>query len=140
MPSESSIRVLAIDHVVLRTSKLDAMLQFYCELLNCAVERTLPDLGLVQLRAGNALIDLVPIDKEQDTDSTWPNVGNMEHLCLRIADMNEQVLVQILRQQNIKVPEFAERYGAEGFGRSVYITDPESNVVELKLTLCPNET
>jgi len=57
------IHVTAIDHVVLRTTRLDAMLTFYSDLLGCCIERTLPpEYGLVQLRAGNALIDIVSVD------------------------------------------------------------------------------
>ncbi len=129
------IKVKAIDHIVLRTSDLAAMLRFYCDLLNCSVERELPDLGLVQLRAGTALIDLVSVDSELGKLGGKPpqqDGRNMDHICLRIAPLEEAELTRILNQQGIDTTEFAERYGAEGYGRSIYINDPESNVVELK--------
>ena len=50
-----------IDHIVLRVVDLDTMLSFYCGVLGCSVERRQDELGLVQLRAGNSLIDLVPV-------------------------------------------------------------------------------
>lgn len=50
------ISIRDIDHVVLRTSALDAMQQFYCTVLGCTLEKVQPDLGLVQLRAGRALM------------------------------------------------------------------------------------
>ena len=56
------IEVVGIDHIVLRTTKLKAMLDFYSGLLGCKVEReSPPETGLTQLRAGNALIDLVTV-------------------------------------------------------------------------------
>ena len=130
------IKILNIDHVVLRTSNLDAMLRFYRDILHCPVERTLPELGLVQLRAGASLIDLVPVDSELGKLGGGPprqDGRNLEHLCLLIESREESQLADYLRQQGLAVEPFAERYGADGFGRSVYLKDPEGNVVELKL-------
>ena len=130
------ISIKAIDHVVLRTTKMEAMLAFYCGVLLCTVERELPLLGLVQLRAGDALIDLVTADGELGKLGGKPpsqDGRNMDHLCLLIEQQQEQELLDYLAQQGIEVQEFAERYGAVGFSRSIYINDPEANVVELKL-------
>lgn len=129
------IEIRAIDHVVLRTSKLDAMLRFYRDILDCPIERELPSLGLTQLRAGNAIIDLVTVSSELGRLGGKPpsqNGRNLDHFCLQIAPCEETVLLEYLHQHNVNVTEFAERYGAQGFGRSVYIEDPEGNVVELK--------
>jgi catechol 2,3-dioxygenase-like lactoylglutathione lyase family enzyme len=130
------IRILGIDHVVLRTTNLEAMLGFYRDILNCPVERTLSDLGLVQLRAGNSLIDIVPVDSELGKAGGGPprqDGRNMEHLCLLVAPAEEPALASYLQDRGIDCGEFAERYGADGYGRSVYLNDPEGNVVELKL-------
>ena len=56
------LSIRQLDHVVLRVSDLRAMKRFYCEVLGCTVEREREELGLYQLRAGAALIDLVPVD------------------------------------------------------------------------------
>ena len=56
------ITIRELDHVVLRVSDLDAMLAFYSGVLGCPVERRKDDIGLIQLRAGASLIDLVPVD------------------------------------------------------------------------------
>ena len=129
------IEIITIDHIVLRTANLEAMLQFYCEVLKCPVERELPELGLVQLRAGEALIDIVPVDSELGRaggKAPSQDGRNLDHVCLRIKSVSESDLEAYLRSHNITAPEFAERYGAEGFGRSIYIEDPEKNIVELK--------
>jgi catechol 2,3-dioxygenase-like lactoylglutathione lyase family enzyme len=131
------IDVLAIDHVVLRTSKLEQMLDFYRDFLGCPVERELdPDVGLVQLRAGSGLIDLVPVDSELGRLGGGPpqqDGRNVDHICLAIDSVDKQALLAHLDAANISHRGFAERYGAKGFGASVYINDPEGNVVELKL-------
>lgn len=129
------IEVKAIDHIVLRTSNLGAMLNFYCDVLNCSVERELEELGLVQLRAGSALIDIVPVDSELGlAGGRAPSQDgrNLDHFCLKIGLVTKAELVAYLSNNSVAVPEFSERYGAEGFGDSVYINDPEGNVVELK--------
>jgi glyoxylase I family protein len=53
------IKIREIDHVVLRVIDLPKMLDFYCRILGCIVERRQDELGLVQLRAGRSLIDLL---------------------------------------------------------------------------------
>ena len=129
------IVVQSIDHVVLRTTDLSAMLHFYQRVLGCPIERTLPDLGLTQLRAGESIIDLVVVDSELGQlggKAPQQDGRNLDHFCLQIAAFDEQELVDYLKQYDSEVTEFAERYGAQGFGRAAYIEDPEGNVVELK--------
>lgn len=132
------ISVEAIDHVVLRASDTERMLEFYRDILHCPVERELEELGLIQLRAGNSLIDLVAVDSElgrMGGEAPKQDGRNMDHLCLRISAISESELTQYLADNGIEVPAFANRYGAQGHGRSVYIQDPEGNVVELKLAI-----
>ncbi len=133
------IKILGLDHIVIRTNNMAAMLNFYCGVLGCTIERELePAIGLVQLRAGDALIDLVLVDSELGKLGGGPpsqDGRNIDHYCLCIEKVDEDMLVSALREQNIKHSEFAERYGAQGFGRSIYIDDPEGNVVELKFAI-----
>ena len=59
------LNIKGIDHLVLRTGQVEQMCLFYCGVLGCTIEReTPPDIGLIQLRAGNALIDLVSVDSK----------------------------------------------------------------------------
>ena len=130
------LEIAGIDHLVLRTTKLEAMLGFYCDVLGCAVERkTSPETGLVQLRAGNALIDLVTVDSRLGRLGGGPpsaSENNLDHFCLQLKPIEEAALRAHLTSHGIQVGEFAERYGAQGNGRSVYLKDPEGNVVELR--------
>jgi len=130
------ITIKGIDHVVFRTTKLDEMLHFYCDVLGCEIERRLsPDVGLVQLRAGNALIDLVPFDSEMGKaggKAPTQDGRNVDHICLQIISVDEDELVNYLRINQVEHSKFATRYGAQGFGRSLYLKDPEGNEVELK--------
>ncbi len=129
------IRILDIDHLVLRVSDLDRMLNFYCAVLGCSVERRDDSIGLVQLRAGSSLIDLVPVaGKLGSAGGAAPGREgrNLDHFCLRIAAFDEAGLRRELQAQGVQVGEFAMRNGAFGIGPSLYLSDPEGNVVELK--------
>src|SRR5579883_2941100 len=57
-----AIAIAALDHVVLRVADLERATAFYRDVLLCPVEKWQPELGLLQLRAGSALIDLVTLD------------------------------------------------------------------------------
>jgi catechol 2,3-dioxygenase-like lactoylglutathione lyase family enzyme len=134
------LKLEAIDHLVLRARNLPRMLTFYCDVLGCAVEREVPELGLTQLRAGNALIDLVGVDGELGKlggSAPGPEGRNLDHFCLRIAAVAEEDLTSYLQSRGVNVPGFSKRYGAQGYGNSIYIEDPEGNTVELKLAILP---
>jgi glyoxylase I family protein len=130
------LQVLAIDHIVLRTTKLDEMIKFYREVLGCTIERQTPkNTGLTQLRAGNALIDLVTVNSKLGAmggGAPTQTERNVDHFCLQIKPMSEQEIINHLENSGVEIGEFASRYGAQGFGNSIYIEDPERNVVELR--------
>ena len=129
------IPIREIDHLVLRVVDLDRMLAFYCGALGCSVERRQDDIGLVQLRVGRSLIDLVPVDgKLGSAGGVAPGREgrNMDHFCLRVEPFDEPGIRRHLEALGIEVGPVASRYGAQGEGPSIYLTDPEGNVVELK--------
>lgn len=130
------IRIKGLDHVVLRVRNLDAMTRFYCDVLGCRVERELaPDVGLLQLRAGNALIDLVPVDSELGRAggaAPGREGHNLDHFCVQLETFDEAAIRDHLRQLGVACGDTENRYGAEGFGPSIYLEDPEGNTVELK--------
>ncbi|MSP90025.1 MAG: VOC family protein [Alphaproteobacteria bacterium] len=133
------IRIKAIDHVVLRVAEMERSIRFYCEVLGCTVERRRPDLGLIHLRAGLALIDLVNLDgplglKGGAGADPGPARGgrNMDHLCLQIDPFDADAMAAHLRAHGVEPAVPAPRFGAEGTGPSIYINDPDGNVVELK--------
>jgi len=129
------IRVREIDHLVLRVVDLPKMLDFYGRVLGCAVARRDDVLGLVQLRAGRSLIDLVTISgKLGKAGGAGPGKGgrNMDHFCLRVEPFEPEAIRAFLSSNGVAAGETESRYGAEGEGLSLYISDPEGNTVELK--------
>lgn len=124
-----------IDHVVLRVKDVAAMQAFYCDVLGCTVERRQDGIGLLQLRAGTSLIDLVPVDgKLGRMGGAAPGVEgrNLDHLCLSVVPFELDAIRARLQAHGVRIGESGSRYGAEGEGPSQYLSDPEGNVVELK--------
>ncbi|MFN3791038.1 VOC family protein [Massilia sp.] len=135
MQSEHPIAVRGLDHIVLRVADLGAMIDFYGQVLGCRVERRVDDIGLIQLRAGHSLIDLVPVDSQLGREGgAAPGVGgrNLDHLCLRVEPFDEAAIRRHLDAHGVAAGPVESRYGAEGNGPSIYLLDPERNTVELK--------
>ncbi|MES2318064.1 MAG: VOC family protein [Pseudomonadota bacterium] len=129
------IQIRQIDHVVLRVSQLEDMIAFYCAVLGCTLERRQDEIGLVQLRAGSCLLDLVPVDgKLGRMGGAAPGAQgrNMDHLCFRVEPFDEAGIRAHLAAFNVTAGPVESRYGAEGAGPSIYLSDPEGNVIELK--------
>ncbi len=129
------LQVLGIDHVVLRVRDVERSLAFYCGVLGCSEERHLEALGLVQLRAGRSLVDLVdlaaPLGRAGGAGPAEEG-RNVDHLALRIEPFDEPALRAHLLAHGVEPGDVASRYGAEGDGPSMYVRDPDGNVVELK--------
>jgi catechol 2,3-dioxygenase-like lactoylglutathione lyase family enzyme len=129
------ICIRGIDHLVLRVVDLDRMLRFYCDALGCTIERREDEIGLIQLRAGQSLLDLVPVDGQLGSAggaAPGKEGRNLEHFCFRVEPFDEQDLRRHLEALGVDVGPVLQRYGAEGKGPSIYATDPEGNIVELK--------
>ena len=129
------IQLREIDHLVLRVVDLDAMLRFYGTVLGCPVERRQDELGLVQLRAGRSLVDLVPVSGPLGrAGGAAPGAQgrNLDHVCFRVDPFDEAAIRQHLAAAGVAAGKVESRYGAEGEGPSMYVTDPEGNTVELK--------
>src|SRR5579863_6014939 len=128
-------RIAAIDHVVLRIAELARSIAFYVDGLGCTLEKVQDDIGLVQLRAGASLIDLVPLDGSLGRAggaAPGKEGRNVDHFALDIAPFDEAAIRNHLQSRDIVAGDARRRYGARGYGPSIYLTDPDGNVVELK--------
>ena len=117
------LTICGIDHVVLRVTDIDRMRKFYCEALGAQHVAYRPEFGMSHLRIGAAMIDLVKGER---------NGTNMDHFCLRVEPFDQPAIVAHLKTHGVEVGKIGNRFGAEGNGTSIYLTDPEGNTVELK--------
>jgi glyoxylase I family protein len=137
MYQEHPINIRLIDHVVIRVQDLVRMIDFYCGVLGCRLERGPGKNGLAQLRAGDSLIDLVDAagpHSRQGGGRPHAEGGNMDHVCLQLQPWDADAISAHLKKHNVEVGDVVTRYGALGDGPSLYIKDPEGNAVELKGT------
>lgn len=126
------VRVIDLDHFVLRVRDLERSIAFYRDVLGLPIEMldeyragTRP---FVSARVGGQLIDLVP-------DPTYDGaLGGLLHFCVRVADGLVEDVVPRVRAAGVEVIEDAPmiRLGATGYGQSIYVRDPDGYVVELK--------
>lgn len=131
----AALTILGIDHLVLRVRDMDRMIGFYCNVLGCTIEKRQEKLGLIHLRAGSSLIDLVDIAGElgrMGGAAPGREGRNLDHFALRVARLDADSLRAHLARHGVEMGDVKARYGAEGEGPSVYIQDPEGNVIELK--------
>ena len=129
------IRIRDIDHIVLRVTDLIGMLRFYQQVLGCSLERRQDAIGLVQLRAGRSLVDFVPVDGplgRAGGAAPGKEGRNVDHVCFRVEPFDADVIRRHLAAHGVEPGEVESRYGAEGEGPSIYLSDPEGNTVELK--------
>lgn len=134
LPNPFSVQ--RIDHIVFRVKDLTRSIEFYRTVLGCDVVRQREHLGLVHLRAGASMIDLVSVDGKLGSRggaAAATEARNVDHLCLRIEPFHEPDLVAHLAKHGLAPFGSAEvNFGAEGDGLSLYFPDPDGNVIELK--------
>jgi len=125
-----------IDHLVLRVQDLGRSIDFYQRVLGCQVVREREDLGLVHLKAGASMIDLISVSGTLGSRGGAPagtHARNVDHLCLRVEPFDEKRIVEHLENFGLSPSRVAEvNFGAEGDGPSLYFSDPDGNTIELK--------
>ncbi len=110
-------------------------LAFYCDVIGAREERRIQQAGMVQLRVGQSLIDLI-----DDAAALCRDSKCLDHICIRIEPWDEALVVQHLAKCGVEVIERGPRYGAQGIGPSVYVRDPFGTVIELKGPATPVES
>jgi catechol 2,3-dioxygenase-like lactoylglutathione lyase family enzyme len=129
------IAIRHIDHVVLRVRDIESMRRFYCDVLGAEHVAYRPQFGMSHLRVGTAMLDLVEVDGplgKQGGAAPGTQGRNMDHLCFRVEPFDQDAIVAHLKEHGVVVGDIRRRFGAEGNGVSIYLSDPEGNTVELK--------
>jgi len=131
----AKIEIRKIDHLVLRVRDIDAMRAFYCDVLGAEHVAYRPAFGMSHLRVGNAMLDLVAVDGpsgRRGGAAPGAEGHNLDHFCFRVEPFDQEAIVAHLKLHKVAVGPIRDRYGSEGNGVSIYLTDPEGNTVELK--------
>lgn len=141
--SDAPFKLLGIDHVVLRAVDAPRLVDFYVKALGCTMQWERPELGLYHLTAGTALLDIISMDGPLGMSGVAApaTLGrNVDHICFQVDAIDSEALGHHLRKFGLELEEPKTRFGAQGFGLSVYLQDPEGNGIELKAAAPAPET
>jgi glyoxylase I family protein len=129
------LKIREIDHLVLRVRNIDVMRRFYCDVLGAQHVAWRAQFGMSHLRVGASMIDLITVDGPLGSKggaAAGREGRNLDHFCLRVEPFDQEAIVAHLKRHGVPLGDIRPRYGAEGNGVSIYLTDPEGNTVELK--------
>jgi catechol 2,3-dioxygenase-like lactoylglutathione lyase family enzyme len=120
------LRVRDVDHIVVNVTDVERSLAFYCDVLG------LEPVRVDEWRRGEAFFPSARVSPSMIIDllATERSGHNVDHFCLVIepTDLDELVQSGLLDVASGPV----ERFGARGIGQSIYVRDPDGNVVELR--------
>ena len=129
------VKITEMDHIVLRTRDVEESLRFYTEVLGLQAER------VEQWRAGevrfpsarlnaDTIIDFFASDSIPDSRD---DVKNQDHFCMVIDYTDMEELKAHFEAIGVEIQAGpGKRWGSHGDGISLYIYDPDDNVVELR--------
>lgn len=122
------MRIDRVDHLVLTVADLDRTVAFYAGVLGMTV--TTFGSGRTALTFGASKINLHERGREFEPKALAPTPGSAD-VCL-IVDEPLEVVVAELTAAGVTIEEGpVERTGARGPIVSVYVRDPDANLVEL---------
>lgn len=121
------MKISGIDHVVVKVTDLERSIRFYCEILGCMLEWRRDEISLAHLRVGQSFVDLLAGPPLPESPAR-----NMDHLCLTVKDFDVDTVRAHLLAHDVEIGSAAERFGASGWGQSLYLVDPDGNGLELR--------
>ena len=129
------VKITEMDHIVLRVQDVERSLRFYANVLGLQPER------VEQWRAGeirfpsvrlnaDTIIDLFASDQEPIGKD---GAKNQDHFCMVIEPIDMDALKSRFQEIGVEIQAGpGKRWGSHGDGISLYIYDPDDNVVELR--------
>ncbi len=128
MDEKSGVGVVRLDHLVLTVRDIEASVRFYTQVLGMRLE-TSSD-GHKALHFGISKIDLRQSRKESEPKALHAMPGSA-NLCFVIRMELKEAVIR-LRAHGVEILEGpVKRNGAQGEIHSVYIRDPDGNLIEL---------
>lgn len=118
----------SVDHIVLSTADLDKCLDFYTRVLGMKVENY--GEGRIALRFGDHKFNVHPPGFDASIKARKPTPGSLD-LCF-LADRPLDEVIAQLKRENVTIEEGpVNRTGARFTIRSVYVRDPDQNLIEI---------
>jgi catechol 2,3-dioxygenase-like lactoylglutathione lyase family enzyme len=121
------VRIHALDHLVLTVTDVEATVAFYERL---GMRRQMFGDGRTALQFGAQKLNLHPAGGEIEPHARRPTPGSAD-LCFLVEGPLEDVVAELAAAGISIELGPVERAGARGPIRSVYVRDPDGNLVEL---------
>src|SRR5262245_28077869 len=105
--SQPPFELRAIDHVVLIVDDIETAVRWYAEVVGATEEKSLRQYGMVQLRAGASMIDLVDVTSDAGKWARPKIAGgrNLDHFCLEIGPVTRAEMLTHLAKYGLKIEE-----------------------------------
>ena len=122
------VRVVGLDHLVLLCSDVERSLTFYCDQLGLEAVR------LEQWRQGEAPFPSVRVDATTIIDllAGARDGTNVDHFCLVLGATDLRALAASGEYDVVGEGAVDGLFGAQGYATSLYVRDPDGNVIELR--------
>ena len=133
--SQPLVKITELDHIVLRVKDVEVSMRFYTEMLGLKPER------VEQWRAGeirfpsarlnaDTIIDFFATDQAPISKD---GIRNQDHYCMVIEPTDMEELKSKFEAMGVEIQAGpGKRWGSHGDGISLYVYDPDNNVVELR--------
>ena len=124
------MKMRRIDHVVLTVTNLEDSMRFYHEVFDMPVIDDQSNDEVITLRCGHQLIRLQKVDRSTKLVADKPTIGSAD-LCLVAGDKVDDILHHFKRYYVDVVEGPVEKHGSEGAMTSIYVHDPDKNLIEV---------
>ena len=121
------MKLLHFDHIVLTTGHFEECLHFYRDILDMEV---VEEKGRYALFFGSCKINIHRRPGEFQPAAAYPVSGSID-LCLITDTPMEQVLAELTAKSAPLVTGIVDRHGARGPMKSIYLRDPDGNLIEI---------
>ncbi len=133
--TQALVKITEMDHIVLRNKDVEVSLKFYTEVLGMKAERVKEwKAGEVRFPSArinaDTIIDFFGSDQEPIAKD---GIKNQDHFCMVIEPTDMEELKAKFEAMGVEIQAGpGKRWGSHGDGISLYIYDPDDNVVELR--------
>lgn len=124
------MKMRRIDHIVLTVSNLEESMRFYHEVFDMPVIDQQSNDSVITLRCGHQLIRLQKADRPTSLVAQRPTVGSAD-LCLVAGDKVDDIMHHFNSYYVDVVGGPVEKHGSEGAMTSIYVHDPDKNLIEV---------
>ena len=116
-----------IDHLVITTKNVEQCIHFYTQILNMS---SIKENNRYALKFGDQKINIHTKPREYLPAAKTPMQGSLD-ICFVVNDSIESVLYDLQQKDIILETNIVERIGALGKMKSIYLRDPDGNLIEL---------